>query len=99
MDLKGLIITDHAIEQFVKRWEKIYRCRPDMPGALDKVLRAAIRDKKMNLTSYVNRIHRHAEETDFYATKDGWRLIVALQDDGRRALVTVERISKRQNRT
>jgi hypothetical protein len=99
MDTQGLVITTHAHEQFVTRYNLVNGHIPrDSTKSLNKLLRQAKRDR-INAFAAINRLKRHGQEAEYYSTKCGWRFVTVQNEEGKRVLVTVERISRLQNIT
>jgi len=98
MNLHNLIITNHAREQFLARWIGVYGLAPKNPDVILRKLLQQARPDKMNIMAYLKRVKSHAEPTEYYGTGKEWRFVVCEGQDGKRTVVTVERICREQNK-
>ena len=86
-----IIITNHALQRFIERSEKLgYKLPIDKRGFLCKLLSKA-KPENLKYHTVVRLMNNNYMETQ-YLTAEDWRFIIS---NG--ALVTVERIKKWQN--
>jgi hypothetical protein len=97
MNIKGLIITTHALNQFKNRSEALGHKLEKPLGRLTHLLTTAKHDN-ISLYSFLNRKKRHNNEDADYYQADGWRFVVVTDRTGLRKLVTVERREYRENK-
>jgi hypothetical protein len=101
MNTSNLIITDHARARFMERMDTAYPDGVRNPEMLfKKLLEKSIRDNRFGMAK-ISRLIKHAnsgKDTSYYVTKCGWRFVVTDLEEGKRLLVTVERINPAQNK-
>lgn len=95
-----VFITDHAIEQFMKRWKSCndYPLKPEeVITTIRELFARTVPDTKLLPQYRVERIINNNFNPAEYMTFGGWRFVIVREKETA-VLATIERIAKPSNR-
>lgn len=94
VDLDRIVVTDHALKQFSKRFRIVQRGEfpKDPMATIYKLLGKATEDHSMSSQKRVNRILRNDCKPTSYLFRHGWRFVIC-EDGDKLVVVTIEHIS------